>query len=131
MNVFQKDKENKQSECFKADFSEFNYNGTNNFPANCGLAAVNADHPINTSQSNFTTGSFNYINATVICLDCKPSYKPASRYSFMNMVTSCVKINNCKSGVNGSTFNECDTCNDGYYFPYDTSKGGIDRTECF
>lgn len=134
LRTYRENEESKQSECFLSDLSEFDLpNGQtgSDFPANCALGVFNADLPINILQSKFTTGTFNYANASAICVECKPGYK-ATRYSFMNMVTACTLINFCESGTDGKQFGACDKCQDGYYYPYSSTAGlgGLDNTQC-
>lgn len=127
-------KENKQSECFKTDFSEFNLESGQSsslFPSQCAVGIFNSQFKIDMTHSKGNS-SFDYSKANPLCAECKPGYKPV-RGTFMNMVLQCVQIANCKSGTNGKSFSRCDECEEGYYFVYDNSlqtNGGIDRTQC-
>lgn len=130
------DKENKQSECFKTDFSEFRLpagQSASLFPANCAVGAFNSDFPLNLQHSmkNSSDSDFDFKKATAICLECKSGFR-AVRNSFFQMVRACEAIENCKL-VGSSSFSQCDECKDGYYFRYNSSKlfGGVDRGYCF
>lgn len=130
------DKENKQSECFKTDFSEFRLpegQSADLFPTNCAVGAFNADHPLNLAHSkkNSADADFDYLKATAICLECKPGYRPV-RNAFFQMVRACELIENCKLAGNAS-FSQCDECLQSFYFKYSSSKlkGGVDKSHCF
>lgn len=108
-----KDKENRQSECFKTDFSEFKLPTDQTaqlFPSNCAVGAFNSDHSLNLlhSKKNNADADFDYTKATALCLECKPGYR-AVRNSFFQMVRSCEQIENCKLN-NGTSFSQCDEC---------------------
>jgi hypothetical protein len=102
------------------------------FPENCAVGILNSDYSLDLSHSKKldTDADFDFKKASAFCGECKPGYKP-TRNTFMNMVTACTKIDNCKT--NGKGFSECEECETGFYFKYSIvgNKGGIDRTVCF
>jgi hypothetical protein len=87
------------------------------FPENCAVGILNSDYSLDLSHSKKldTDVDFDFKKASAFCGECKPGYKP-TRNTFMNMVTACTKIDNCKT--NGNGFSECEECETGFYFKY-------------
>lgn len=82
----------------------------NNFPLYCGAGMI----IINLSKQNYKDS-----NTSILCMACKPGYRPLM-YSFVNYaVETCEKIQNC---LNSTRFNACSQCEKGYSLKYDTTS---------
>lgn len=79
----------------------------NYFPENCGAGMT----VINRERKNYFDES-----TSILCLACKPGFKPVMYTHIDYAVSECVRISHC---ADSRRFNGCSNCIDGYVLEFD------------
>lgn len=79
----------------------------NYFPENCGAGVI----VINRERKNYFDET-----SSILCLACKPGYKPTMFTHIDYAISECTRIENC---IKSSRFNGCSECREGYVLEFD------------
>ena len=85
------------------------FDSVNTFPDNCGLVVIRAQLPKKLYSDDQTS---------VLCVACKPMYKPTMFVQVDYAVEQCVSINNCEES---DRFNGCSKCKQGHAIEFDVT----------